>query len=181
MAIDSRRLLVGVGAATDRIWAEARSKFAKLAKEESPPGFNEGQPRTRLGKALEKHFEAAAHEATEWAKAELISRLAEHEVQASTLLGQVRKAATDLMEISVRLPPPEHAFELAREAYRVAPAPQNSIIDASALAFIRFMPRPLRERRLRRQSPRTRNERSCATWRTSIGRFGRTLKTRSAA
>ena len=37
MAIDRRRLLVEVGAATDRIWTEARSKFAKLAKEESPP------------------------------------------------------------------------------------------------------------------------------------------------
>ncbi len=51
------------------------------------------------------------------------------------------------MEISVRLP----TLEVAREAYWVAPTPQNSIIDASALAFIRFMPRPLRERRLRRQ------------------------------
>ncbi len=151
MAIDRRRLLVEVGSATDRIWTEARSKFAKLAKEESPPGFNEGQARARLGKALEKHFEAAAHEATEWAKAELLSRLAKHEVQASILLGQVRQAAADLMEISVRLPPPEHAFELAREAYWVAPAPQNSIIDASALAFIRFMPSSLREKRLRRQ------------------------------
>ena len=40
---------------------------------------------------------------------------------------------------------------LRREAYWVAPAPQNSIIDASALALIRFMPRALRERRLRRQ------------------------------
>ena len=39
MAIDRRRLLVEIGAATDRIWTEARSKFAKLAKEETPPGF----------------------------------------------------------------------------------------------------------------------------------------------
>ena len=151
IAIDRRRLLVEVGAATDRIWTEARSKFAKLAKEETPPGFNEGQARAKLGKALEKHFEAAAHEATEWARSELITRLTKHEVQANALLAQVRQAAADLMEISVRLPAPEHAFELAREAYWVAPAPQNSIIDASALAFIRFMPGALRERRLRRQ------------------------------
>ncbi len=151
IAIDRRRLLVEVGAATDRIWTEARSKFAKLAKEETLPGFNEGKARTRLGKALEKHFEAAAHEATEWARSELISRLTKHEVQANSLLAQVRQAAADLMEISVRLPAPEHSFELAREAYWVAPAPQNSIIDASALAFIRFMPGALRERRLRRQ------------------------------
>ena len=151
IAIDRRRLLVEVGAATDRIWTEARSKFGKLAKEETPPGFNEGQARAKLGKALEQHFEAAAHEATEWARSELISRLTKHEVQANSLLAQVRQAAADLMEISVRLPAPEHSFELAREAYWVAPAPQNSIIDASALAFIRFMPGALRERRLRRQ------------------------------
>ena len=151
MGVDRRRLLVEVEAATDRIWVEARSKFAELAKEETPPGFDEREARAKLGKALEKHFETAAHEATESVRVELISRLAKHEVQASVLLAQVRQAAADLMEISVRLPPPEHAFELAREAYWVAPAPQNSIIDASALALIRFMPRALRERRLRRQ------------------------------
>jgi hypothetical protein len=151
IGVDRRRLLVEVDAATDRIWVEARSKFAKLAKEETLLGFDEGEARVKLGQALEKHFETRAHEATESVRVELISRLAKHEVQASALLAQVRQAAADLMEISVRLPPPEHAFELGREAYWVAPAPQNSIIDASALAFIRFMPRALRERRLRRQ------------------------------
>jgi Dynamin family len=151
MGVDRRRLLVEVEAATDRIWTEARSKFAKLAIEETSPGFDEGEARAKLGKALEKHFETAAHEATESTRAELISRLEKHEVQASALLGQVRQAAADLMEISVRLPPPEHAFELGREAFWVAPAPQNSIVDASALAFIHFMPRALREMQLRRQ------------------------------
>jgi hypothetical protein len=46
MAIDRRRLLIEVGAATDRIWTEARSKFAKLTKEETPSGFDENQVRT---------------------------------------------------------------------------------------------------------------------------------------
>ena len=151
MAVDRRRLLAEIGETTDRIWNEARAKFARLAREETPRGFGEGDARAKLGRALEKHFETAAYEATESARAELISRVAKHEVQASALLAQVRQAAADLMEISVRLPPPEHAFELAREAYWVAPAPANSIIDASALVFIRLMPRALRERRLRRQ------------------------------
>ncbi len=151
MAVDRRRLLAEIGAATDWIWNEARSKFAKLATEETPHGFDEGQARTELGKALEKHFEFAAREATESARAELIARLTKHQVQASALLAQVRQAAADLMEISVRLPSPGHVFELAREAYWVALAPTNSIIDASALAFIRVLPSTLRERRLRRE------------------------------
>ena len=54
------------------------------------------------------------------------------------------------MEISINLPPPEQAFELGREAYWVAPAPANSILDASALAFVHMMPQRMRERRLRR-------------------------------
>jgi hypothetical protein len=149
LGMDQRRLLVELGATTDRIWTEGRSKFGKLADEETPPEFDERDVRAKLGKALEKHFEAAAHEATESVRAELISRLAKHEVQANALLAQVRQTAADLMEISVRLPPPEHAFELAREAYWVAPAPQNSIIDASALLAISFLPNRLREKRLR--------------------------------
>ena len=149
MGMDRRRLLTELEATTDRIWKEGRSKFAKLAIEETPPRFDEREARATLGKALEKHFEATAHDTTESVRAELISRLAKHEVQAIALLGQVRQAAADLMEISVRLPPPESAFELAKEAYWVAPAPQDSIIDASALAAIRFLPKPYREKRLR--------------------------------
>ena len=149
MAIDRRRLLAGVEARTDGAWTEARSKFADLAKKETPPGFDEDQARAALGAALENHFEAVAHKATEQARAELIDRLGKHETKASALLAQVRLAAAELMEISVRLPPPEDAFERAREAYWVAPAPQNSIIDASALAAIRFLPNAMREKRLR--------------------------------
>ena len=54
------------------------------------------------------------------------------------------------MEISVNLPPPDDAFELGHEAYWTAPAPMYSILDVSALAFVRLMPRKVRERRLRR-------------------------------
>ena len=82
-------------------------------------------------------------------RGQLTLKLAKHEVQANTLLGQVRKAAADLMEITVRLPPPEHAFEIGRDAYWVAPAPHNSIIDTSALVAIRFLPNAFREKRLR--------------------------------
>ncbi len=120
MAVDRRRLLADMTALTDRIWEQARSKFAKLAKDETPSGFDEVNAREQLGKALERHFETAAHEATEQARGDLISRLAKHEAQASVLLAQVRRAAADLMDMSVSLPPAEHAFELAREAYWVA-------------------------------------------------------------
>ncbi len=151
MAVDRRRLLAEITAMTDQIWEQARSKFANLVKGETPSGFDERKARERLGDALERHFESAAHDATENARGDLISRLAKHEAQASVLLAQVRQTAADLMEMSVSLPPPEHAFERAHEAYWVAPAPANSIIDASALALVRFMPRALRESRLRRQ------------------------------
>ena len=151
MAMDRRRLLVEVGAATDRIWTEARSKFAELAKEETPPGFNEGEARAKLGKALEKHFEAAAHEATEWVRVELTSRLAKHEVQASFLLAQVRQAAADLMEISVRLAASRACLRACKGGLLGRARASELDHRRSALAFIRFMPRPLRERRLRRQ------------------------------
>jgi hypothetical protein len=78
-----------------------------------------------------------------------VARLTSYQTKAAALISHVRRTAADLVEISVDLPPADQAFELGREPYWVAPAPANSILDASALAFVRMMPRQMRERRLR--------------------------------
>jgi hypothetical protein len=149
-AVDRRRLLAEINAMTDRVWSEARAKFAAMAAAETQGDFNERRARDALGQALEPHFESAARETTEAARAQLVARLAAHQAKAAALIAQVRRTAADLMELSVRLPPPEQAFELGREPYWVAPAPSNSILDASALAVVQMLPRRMRARRLRR-------------------------------
>jgi hypothetical protein len=61
----------------------------------------------------------------------------------------VRQTAADLMQISVNLPLPAEAFQPMREPYWVAPEPAVSLLDLSAGAAARLLPRTLRERRAR--------------------------------
>jgi hypothetical protein len=151
LSIDSRRLLTVLTETTDQLWAEGRAKFANVAKAETLTGFDDRQVRIRLGEAVESYFDEAARKTTELVRAELVSRLTKHEAKASVLLAQVRQAAADLMEISVSLPPAELAFELTKEPYWVTPSPATSILDASAVAFMRWIPRLSRGRHLRRK------------------------------
>jgi ribosome biogenesis GTPase A len=150
LSIDRRRLLTEVNEMTDQVWNEARAQFAHVAAQETNRHFHERHVRDHIGKALVQHFEAASRQTIEKARSELMGRLASHQSKAAALISHVRQTAADLMEISVNLPPPEQAFELGREPYWVAPAPANSILDASALALVHMMPRGMRERRLRR-------------------------------
>jgi GTPase Era involved in 16S rRNA processing len=150
ISVDRRRLLTEINEMTDQVWNEARARFTDIAALETRGPFDERQAREHIGKALEQYFEAASRQTTDKARTELVARLASHQSKATALISHVRQTAADLMEISAELPPPDQAFELGREPYWVAPAPANSILDASALAFVHMMPRGMREKRLRR-------------------------------
>ena len=150
LSIDRRRLLTEVNEMTDQVWNEARTQFAHIAAQETNGLFDERLAREHIGKALEQYFETASRQTTEKARGELVARLESHQSKAAELISHVRQTAADLMEISINLPPPEQAFELGREPYWVAPTPTNSILDATALAFVQMMPRRMRESRLRR-------------------------------
>ena len=63
--------------------------------------------------------------------------------------GELRQIVADLMQIPVNLPRPEEAFQPRREPYWVAPAPAVSLLDLSAGAAARLLPRTLRDRRAR--------------------------------
>ena len=55
------------------------------------------------------------------------------------------------MEISATLPRSDDAFVAKREPYWVAPEPSVSLLDMSASAMARFMPKSIREKRARDQ------------------------------
>jgi small GTP-binding protein len=150
ISVDRNRLLASLDEMTDKLWNEARAKFMNMATMDSEQPFNEHEARDRIGKALEQYFEAASGLTIDRARGELVSRVASHQAKAGALIGHIRQTAADLMEISVNLPPPEHAFELKREPYWVAPATSNSILDTSLLNLTRMYPRKIRERRLSR-------------------------------
>jgi ribosome biogenesis GTPase A len=150
ISVDRKRLLTETNEMTDQVWSEARARFAHIAALETDGHFDERRVREHIGKVLLRHFEAASRQTTNKARTELVARLASHQSKATALISHVRQTAADLMEISAELSPPDHAFELGREPYWVAPAPANSILDASVLAFVHMMPRGMRERRLRR-------------------------------
>jgi len=55
------------------------------------------------------------------------------------------------MEITVTLPQSVEIFEAKREPYWTAPEPSVSLLDMSAGAVARFMPKSIREKRMRDQ------------------------------
>ena len=75
-----------------------------------------------------------------------MSRLTKHEAAGSALLARVREAAADLVTGNIGNPPPPNMRLNWKGTLLGGPAPANSILDASALAFMRWMPRSSRER-----------------------------------
>ena len=71
------------------------------------------------------------------------------QARADALANLVHQTAADLMEISVRLPRPEEAFQPKREPYWVAPEPAVSLLDLTGSAIEGFLPRAVREKRAR--------------------------------
>ena len=77
-----------------------------------------------------------------------------HRARADGLVNFVRQTAADLMEISVKLPQSEEAFQPRREPYWVAPEPTISLLDLTGSVAEGFLPRAIREKRARARNHR---------------------------
>ena len=113
--------------------------------------YNENDARGQVTAMLSQYFEQALHQTVDLFRATLSERLAVHQERAGALINHVRQTAADLMEISATLPRSDDAFEAKREPYWVAPEPSVSLLDMSASAMARFMPKSIREKRARDQ------------------------------
>jgi ribosome biogenesis GTPase A len=149
--VDRARLLKELDAETDRLWKEAQSELHQILSRIAGPHFDEAEARNQITAELSRYFEKAFREFVEMFRAKLSERLAVHQGRAGALINLVRQTAADLMEIAVVLPQSNEAFEVKREPYWVAPETRASILDLSASAVTRCLPRGVREGRARRQ------------------------------
>jgi hypothetical protein len=144
LAIDCKRLSRELDAETDRVWAVARGELRQIVAEGSA---ERGSARERVTAALSRYFEQALRDCVGLLRTRLDERVSVHRDRA--LVNLVRQTAADLMQIPVNLPHPEEAFQPRREPYWVAPASAVSLLDLSAGAAARLLPRTLRDRRAR--------------------------------
>ncbi|HUB63501.1 MAG TPA: dynamin family protein [Methylocella sp.] len=151
LSIDRKRLLERLEAETGRLWKEVQKEMRQRVGEITTGPFDEKETRDRLATALSQFFEKALHQSIEQFRAILSERLVVHQERAGSLINLVRQTAADLMEIRVTLPWTGEIFEAKREPYWTAPGPSISLLDMSAGAVARFMPRSIREKWLRDQ------------------------------
>jgi GTP-binding protein EngB required for normal cell division len=149
LSIDCKRMLQDLDAETDRVWREARGELRRIVSEIGDGSVERKSARQRMTAALSRYFEQALRETVDLFRAKLDERVSVHRDRAGALVNLVRQTAADLMQISANLPRPEEAFQPKREPYWVAPEPAVSLLDLSAGAAARLLPRTLRERRAR--------------------------------
>jgi GTPase SAR1 family protein len=149
LSIDRKRLLQELERETDRLWKSAQKEVCQFVSEITAQPFDEKDARGKIAAMLSQYFEQALHQSVDLFRTTLTERLAVHQERAGALINHVRQTAADLMEISVTLPTSEEAFEVKREPYWVAPEPSVSLLDVSASAMARIMPKSVREKRAR--------------------------------
>jgi GTPase Era involved in 16S rRNA processing len=149
LSIDCKRMLRELDAETDRMWNGARSELGQIVSEIGDWSAERKSARQRMSAALSRYFEQALRDCVVLFHTKLDERVSVHRDRAGALINLVRQTAADLMQISANLPRPEDAFQPKREPYWVAPEPAVSLLDLSAGAAARLLPRALRERRAR--------------------------------
>ncbi len=151
MSLDRTRLMKELDADTNRLWNDAQGVIGTLIDSIERRSENEKDARREIAVALSDHFERALDEFTRAFREKSGERLANYQKRAGELINRVRQTAADLMEISVKLPQPEEAFELRREPYWVAPEPAVSLLGISAGALARLLPKAVCDKRRRRR------------------------------
>ena len=151
LSLDRKRLVKDLETETDRLWEEAQKQTRQLVGEITARSFELNDARRQVATALSQYFERAFRQSVELFRGKLSERLAIHQERAAALINLVRQTSADLMEISVALPQSEQAFEARREPYWTAPEPSVSLLDMSAGAVARFLPRSIRDKRTKDQ------------------------------
>jgi hypothetical protein len=149
LAIDCKQLLRELDAETDRVWNEARCEVHQVVAEITDFSAEPMRARDRITTTLSRHFATALQDSVRSFQVKLDERVSVHRTRADVLVNLVHQTAADLMEISVRLPRSEEAFQPKREPYWVAPEPSVSLLGFTGGLAEGFLPRPIREKRAR--------------------------------
>jgi hypothetical protein len=149
LAIDCKQLLRELDAETDRVWNEARCEVHQVVAEITDFCVEPIRARERITTTLSRYFATALQACVRSFEVKLDERVSVHRARADALVNLVHQTAADLMEISVRLPRSEEAFQPKREPYWVAPEPAVSLLGLTGGLAEGFLPHAIRESRVR--------------------------------
>jgi hypothetical protein len=149
LAMDCKQLLKDLNAETDCVWGEARRELHQLVDDISDFSIEPTRARERITTNLSRYFAIALEDSVRSFQVKLGERLSVDRARSDALVNFVHQTATDLMEISVKLPRSGEAFQPRREPYWVAPEPAISPLDLTGSVAEGFLPRAIREKRAR--------------------------------
>ena len=159
LAMDCKQLLKDLNAETDCVWGEARRELHQLVDDISGFSIEPTRARERITTNLSRYFAIALEDSVRSFQVKLDERLSVYRARSDALVNFVHQTAADLMEISVKLPRSDEAFQPRREPYLVAPEPAISLLDPTGSVAKGFLPEPSRETRSRSNHRRGRESR----------------------
>jgi hypothetical protein len=107
--------------------------------------------RKLLTKTIITFFDSALRDVIRKVDKQLTERLRVHQSRADELITLVRQTAANLLDIPFHAPESSEAFEAMRDPFWVTAARTAEINPIPLGAFDRFLPAPMRRRRMRRR------------------------------
>jgi GTP-binding protein EngB required for normal cell division len=152
LAGDKRRLREKLDARTEALWAQARENLAAAidgSLADAMPGTWEAAARRAVAAAMERIFEAACGELSRAFATETNAVLSANRDRIEGLIETVRRAATELFQVSFPQQVEHEAFKLGEDPYWVTEHMATTLIPELGWVIDRFVPLRVRRRRLR--------------------------------
>ncbi|PYL09191.1 MAG: Dynamin family protein [Verrucomicrobia bacterium] len=151
LAGDRVRALQELESEAERIRFEARAVLERELDESLVAGEDSESAQARLSAKVIAFFEDALRDVIHKVGARLEEVLRVHQSRADELITLVRQTAANLLEIPFHAPESSEAFEAKREPFWFTAARTTELNPIPPGAFDRFLPAPMRKRRMRKR------------------------------
>jgi hypothetical protein len=151
LAGDRLRALHKLDAETEGLRGEARGVLERELDQALAAGKNSEDARKQLTNTVVTFFEDALRDVVHKVGARIEEVLRVHQRRADELITSVRQTAANLLEIPFHTPESSDAFEAKREPFWVTAARTTELNPIPPGAFDRFLPAPMRKRRMRKR------------------------------
>ncbi|MGB9475739.1 MAG: dynamin family protein, partial [Candidatus Udaeobacter sp.] len=151
LAGDRVRALQELEGEAERLRLEARSVLERKLDPNLAGAEDSEKLRTTLSASVIEFFEDALRKVVHDVGARMEEILRVHQRRADELITLVRQTAANLLEIPFHAPESSEAFEAKREPFWVTAARTSELNPIPPGAFDRFLPAPVRTRRMRQR------------------------------
>jgi GTP-binding protein EngB required for normal cell division len=151
LAGDRLRALQELEGEAERLRSEASGILERELDQALAVGKNSEDARKQLTNTVVTFFDDALRDAVHNVGARIGEVLRVHQRRADEFITSVRQTAANLLEIPFRAPESSDAFEAKREPFWVTAARTSGLNPIPPGAFDRFLPAPMRRRRIRKR------------------------------